>query len=119
MYHNQIVRRMAAVAALTAMALGATAGLLLAHDTANSKQTGDAMAVYFKIGNRPTVINVEEIEKRIANFPDFGEKAVAAMKAAVPIDTVTKLENLKSSKGRTLLNAKQTVLLLTFYNLKP
>lgn len=116
---NTNLRRWTATAVLTVIAVGAMAGLLVAHETANSKLAGDTMAAYFKIGNRPTVITVEEIEKRIANFPDFGEKAVTALKAAAPIDNVTKLDSLKSAKGRDLLNSKQLVLLLTFYNLKP
>lgn len=78
-----------------------------------------ALVAYYKIGNRPTSITVAEIEQRIAYFPDFGESTVEALKKAAPIETVTKLVNLKNSKGRTLLSQKQIILLLTFYNLKP
>jgi hypothetical protein len=118
MLNNQTLRRMAAVLVLTAMAVGTATGLLMAQ-ASGPKQTGDALAAYFKIGNRPAVINVEEIEKRIANFPDFGEGTIKAMKASAPIDSVPKLTGLKNAKGRALLSAKQVVLLLTFYNLKP
>jgi hypothetical protein len=110
---------MVAVVALTAVTISAMAGFLMAGDGLTPKQVGDSLAVYFKIGNRPPVITNEEVEKRIANFPDFGDKTVAAMKAAAPIDSLTKLESLKNAGGKGLLNKKQIVLLLTFYNLKP
>ncbi|MBI3661274.1 hypothetical protein HY230_12495 [Candidatus Acetothermia bacterium] len=119
MLNKQTLRRMVAAAVFTAMVFGAAAGLLAAGDKVNSKQAGDTLATYFKIGNRPTAITAEEVEKRIANFPDFGEKTLTIMKGSAPIDSVAKLDNLKNSKGKSLLNTKQLVLLLTFYNLKP
>ncbi|MBI1743611.1 hypothetical protein HYR54_11185 [Candidatus Acetothermia bacterium] len=120
MLNNQTLRRMVAAVVFTAMVFGAAAGLLAAAgEKVNSKQAGETLATYFKIGNRPTAITAEEVEKRIANFPDFGEKTITIMKGSAPIDSVAKLDNLKNSKGKSLLNVKQLVLLLTFYNLKP
>lgn len=112
----KVVRTVMAV-----LALGVLGTVLVgtAQQPTNPADIASALVAYYKIGNRPASITVAEIEHRIAYFPDFGEGTVEAMKKAAPIETVSKLINLKNSKGRTLLSQKQIILLLTFYNLKP
>lgn len=112
----KVVRTVVAVLALGVLG---TVMVGTAQQPTNPADVASAMVAYFKIGNRPTSITVAEIEQRIAYFPDFGEGTVEAMKKAAPIETVSKLVNLKNSRGRNLLSQKQIILLLTFYNLKP
>lgn len=112
----KVVRTVVAVLALGVLG---TVMVGTAQQPTNPADVASAMVAYFKIGNRPTSITVAEIEQRIAYFPDFGEGTVEALKKAAPIETVSKLVNLKNSRGRNLLSQKQIILLLTFYNLKP
>ncbi|MCX8103815.1 MAG: hypothetical protein N3E42_05220 [Candidatus Bipolaricaulota bacterium] len=111
----KVVRTVVAVLALGVLG---TVMVGTAQQT-NPADVASAMVAYFKIGNRPASITAAEIEQRIAYFPDFGEGTVEALKKAAPIETVSKLVNLKNSRGRNLLSQKQIILLLTFYNLKP
>ncbi len=112
----KVVRTVVAVLALGVLG---TVVVGTAQQPTNPADIASAMVAYYKIGNRPTSITVAEIEQRIAYFPDFGESTLGALKKAAPIETVSKLVNLKNSRGRNLLSQKQIILLLTFYNLKP
>ena len=112
----KVVRTVVAVLALGVLG---TVVVGTAQQPTNPADVASALVAYYKIGNRPTSITVAEIDQRIAYFPDFGGGTVEALKKAAPIETVSKLVNLKNSRGRNLLSQKQVILLLTFYNLKP
>lgn len=114
MFNVKVVRAVVAV-----LALGVLGMVGMAQQPTNPADVASALVAYYKIGNRPTSITVAEIDQRIAYFPDFGEGTLEALKKAAPIETVSKLVNLKNSRGRNLLSQKQIILLLTFYNLKP
>ncbi len=83
-----------------------------------TNQDAEALAKYFQIGNRPTAITAEDAATRISRFPSFGDKTVEALQKAAPIERVSSLYALKNASGRPLLNGKQIMLLLIFYQLK-
>lgn len=114
---KRVVRTVAAVLALTVM--GAVFAVMAQQQPTSPSDIASALVAYFKIGNRPASITVAEIEQRIVYFPDFGEGTIEIMKRAAPIETVSKLTNLKNASGRNLLSRKQLILLLALYNLKP
>lgn len=118
MIHNINIRRIAAAVVLTGMALTASAGLLMAQAD-RTNEDANALATYFKIGNRPATITAEEAELRISHFPDFGDKTVEAIKKIAPVEKTSALYSLKNAAGRPLLTNKQIKLLLVFYPLKP
>ncbi|MBI1743612.1 hypothetical protein HYR54_11190 [Candidatus Acetothermia bacterium] len=112
------LKKAATVGLLTIVAFTLSAGLLMAQAD-RTNEDANAMASYFKIGNRPTVITADDAQLRISHFPSFGDKSVELLKRAAPIEKVSTLYGLKNEKGKSLLNEKQIMLLLVFYQLKP
>ncbi|MCS6936927.1 MAG: hypothetical protein NZ610_05745 [Candidatus Bipolaricaulota bacterium] len=122
MFNTKLVRTVAALVVGLVLMGGVFWGAAQENGYPDIQQLNDAAAAfvnYFKIGNRPPVITVAEIEQRISHLPDFGEKTTDIMKKAAPIETVSKLLSLKNSKGNKLFTTKQVILLLALYNLKP
>lgn len=122
MFNTKLVRTVTAVMVGLVLMGGVFWGEAQENGYPDMQQLNEAAAAfvnYFKIGNRPASITVAEIEQRILNLPDFGEKTAEIMKKAAPIETVTRLLNLKNSKGNKLFTQKQVILLLALYNLKP
>lgn len=122
MFNTKLVRTVAAMVVGLVLMGGVFWGAAQENGYPDQQQLNEAAAAfvnYFKIGNRPAAITVAEIEQRIINLPDFGAKTADIMKKAVPIETVSKLLNLKNSKGNRLFTTKQVILLLALYNLKP
>ncbi len=122
MFNTKLVRTVAAMVVGLVLMGGVFGGQAQENGYPDVQQLNEAAAAfvnYFKIGNRPTSITVAEIDQRIVNLPDFGERTAEIMKKAAPIETVSRLLGLKNSKGNKLFTQKQAILLLALYNLKP
>lgn len=112
------LKKAVTVGLLTIVAFTLSAGLLMAQAD-RTNEDANAMANYFKIGNRPAVITADDAQLRISHFPSFGDKSIEALRRTAPIEKASTLYALKNDKGKSLLNEKQIMLLLVFYQLKP